>query len=89
MKEAVEKVETMSDDEYMQRIADLREKAIRDERSSYCTGLHEGEAKGEKQGEARGEKKAKLETAKKMLEKGIDIETIIEVTGLTKEAILS
>ena len=77
LKEAVEKVETMSDDEYMQRIADLREKAIRDERSSYCTGLHEGE------------KKAKVETAKKMMEKGINIETIIEVTGLTKEDILS
>ena len=34
-----------------------------------------------------GKKKEKLETAKKMLEKGMDIETIIEITDLTKEEI--
>ena len=33
-------------------------------------------------------KQAKLEDAKKMLEEGINIETIIKVTGLTKEEIL-
>ncbi len=35
-----------------------------------------------------GIKQAKLEDAKKMLEEGINIETIIKVTGLTKEEIL-
>ena len=89
LKEAVEKVETMSDDEYMQRIADLREKAIRDEKSSYCTGLHEGEVIGEKKGEKIGAKKAKLETAKKMLEEKIPLEVIIRITGLTKEEIMN
>lgn len=33
------------------------------------------------------ERQAKLETARKMLEKRIDIETIIEVTGLEKQEI--
>ena len=42
----------------------------------------------QKNGIAKGEKKAKLEDAKKMLEEGINIETIIKVTGLTKEEIL-
>ena len=37
--------------------------------------------------ENRGMKKAKLETAKRMLEKGIEIETIIDVTKLTKDEI--
>lgn len=38
--------------------------------------------------ERNGIKQEKLETAKKMLEKGIPIETIIEITELTKEEIL-
>ena len=80
LKEAVTKVNRMSEDEYMQRIADLREKAIIDERSmiSYATN----------QGIQQGERKEKLETAKKMLEEGIDLEVIQRVTGLTKEEIM-
>jgi len=42
---------------------------------------------GKKEGRREGEKRAKLETAKKMLEKGIDIETIVEITGVSKEQI--
>ena len=80
LKEAVEKLEGMSEDDYMQRIADLREKAMLDYNSRMGNALRKGIAEGEK--------KAKLETAKKMLEKGIDIDTIIEVTGLSKEEIM-
>ncbi len=32
-----------------------------------------------------GIKNEKLEIAKKMLEKGMDLETVINITGLTKE----
>ena len=32
----------------------------------------------------KGRKEEKLELAKKMVKKGINIETIIEITGLTK-----
>ncbi len=81
LKEAVEKLEGMSEDDYMQRIADLREKAILDYNSGMDTALRKGIAEGEK--------KAKLETAKKMLEKGMNIDTIAEVTGLSKEEIVS
>jgi len=73
LREAVEKVNTMSEDEYMQRIADLREKAILDENSLKNEGIQE----------------EKIRLAKKMREKGIPIETIIEITELTKEQILS
>ena len=33
----------------------------------------------------KGRKEAKLEDARKMLEKGIDTETIIEITGVSKD----
>ena len=50
-------------------------------------GMEEGMEKGMEKGLKEGEKKAKLEMAKKMLKKCIDIETILEVTGLSKEEI--
>ena len=59
----------------------FREKAILD----YNTGM----SSARRQGLAEGERKSKQETAKKMLEKGIDINTVIEITGLEKEEILS
>lgn len=40
-----------------------------------------------RKGKREGKKEAKLEYARKMLEKGIDIETIIEITGVSKEKI--
>ncbi len=76
LNEAVNKLEEMSEDEYLERIADLREKKILDENSRLSESYN------------KGIKEAKLETAKKMLEENIDIETIIRVTGLTKEEIL-
>lgn len=75
LKEAVEKLNGMSEDEYMQRIADLREKAILDERAGLSFAKKEGE------------EKAKKEIAKNLLGKGISLEIIIETTGLTKEEI--
>ena len=75
IKEAVEKLDSLSEDERMQRIADLREKAILDEKAIYAKGLEEGS------------QKEKIEIAKKMLQKGISLENIIEITGLNQEEI--
>ncbi len=80
LNEAVNKLEEMSEDEYLERIADLREKKILDEN----TRLHESYNKGITEGELKNKK----ETAKKMLEENIDIEIIIRITGLTKEEIM-
>ena len=52
-------------------------------------GLAEGKAEGLAEGEAKGKAEAKLAMAKNMLEKKIDIETIISITGLTAEEIMS
>ena len=48
-------------------------------------GLEEGKKLGEKIGEKNGKKEKTVEIAKKLLEKNIDIEIIIETTGITKE----
>jgi predicted transposase/invertase (TIGR01784 family) len=42
---------------------------------------------GRKEGEKRGEKKAKLETAKRMLNDGLPIESIVKYTGLTEDEV--
>lgn len=71
LKEAVEKLDSLSADERMQRIADLREKAIMDEKAIY----------------ARGKEIGAREIAKELLKLGVNIETISKSTGLTKEEI--
>ena len=80
MKNAKDKLDKMSEDERVRRLAELREKAIMDEKEAeytgYCNGLEEGIERNTK------------EIAKKMKEKGADIDFIIEVTGLSEEEIL-
>ena len=75
LKEAVEKLDRISEDEKMQRIIELREKAIRDEHAIYAKGVDDGIEKGI------------MKIAKSMLKKGMNVSDIIELTGLTKEEI--
>ena len=77
LKDAVEKLNKISEDEKMQRIIELREKAIRDEHAIYEKGVNDGVEKGSKEKE--------LQIAKNMLKKGIKESDIKEITGLTKE----
>ena len=94
-KEAVKKLDNLSEDEKMQRIADLRQKAIMDEKAIYEKGLEigiekgiqRGMEKGIEKGIMEGSQKEKIEIAKKMLELKIDKETIAEATGLTEQEI--
>ena len=55
--------------------------------SYYMNGIDEGEAKGIAKGEARGSHHKSLEIARKMLAKGMDENTIMEITGVTQEEI--
>ena len=50
-------------------------------------GLEEGHKKGHKEGKEEGAKQKSFDIAKRMLEKGIDIETISELTCLTEKEI--
>ena len=79
IKEAKEKLEVMSEDERVQKLAELREKAIMDEKAI--------ERFGRKAGKEEGIKEGIKQTAKKMKEKGIDIKLIEEITNLTEEEI--
>ncbi len=50
-------------------------------------GREEGRKEGKEEGRAEGAKRNSCDIAKRMLEKGIDIETISELTGLTEKEI--
>lgn len=79
MKQAKEKLDGLSDDKVVARLAELREKAILDEREAEYTGYFKGKEEGRKDREK--------EIAKKMKEMQIPLEQIEKATGLTKEEI--
>lgn len=56
--------------------------------SYYMNGIDEGVAKGFAKGEAKGSYQKSLDIAKKMLLKGMDDDSIMELTGLTHEQLL-
>ena len=79
IKEATIEVEKMSEDEKMQRLAFLREKAILDEKDIYRAGIDKGEKNGRLE--------EKIEIAKELLKIGIPIDQIVQATKLSKEKI--
>ena len=83
IEEAVVEIREMTQDEKLERLAFLRQKAIMDEKAIYAAGLDKGEIKGRE----TGIKENQIEVAKKMKEKNIDINIIEEITKLTKEEI--
>ena len=99
VKKAEKELEYLNSDEEEKELARLREKAIRDEAAAMAgairrgreegkaEGLAEGKAEGKAEGLEEGRAEEKAEIAKKMLEENIEIETIIKLTGLTKEKI--
>ena len=80
IEEAMNELERISSDKELRRVAELREKAIRDEKN----GLRHAKEEGKIEGKIEG----KMEVARKMIEKNISIDIICEVTGLIKEEIL-
>ena len=79
IKKAKEKLEEISRDEIMQRIADWRESASHEEASMKMTAMRKGREEGRKEGIEQ--------IVRKMKEEKTDIEYIMKVTGLTKEEI--
>ena len=61
--------------------------AYRDIKNSVDTAKREGIAEGMEKGMKKGMEKKSLEIAKKMLTKGMDEATVMEITGLTAELI--
>ena len=87
MRQAKEKLDNMSDDKVVRRLAELREKAILDEREAEYTGYSKGMKDGVQQGIEQGTTQAKKEIASKMKQKGAKVEEIMEITGMKKEEI--
>ena len=88
IKEAEAEYEYLTGDEAMQRIAFLKRKYELDQNSMIADAKEEGMEEGLVEGRAEGKQEEKLETAKKMLELGAEIEFIEKATGLKKEEIL-
>ena len=83
VKKEEKELKYLSGDEEKRRLAELREKAIRDELAAIAQARDEGKSEGISLGIIQD----KIEIAKKMLAKEMDIALIIELTGLTKEEI--
>ena len=88
VKKAQEELEYLQGDEAFKRKIELREKYERDmDSAKYCgkqEGIEEGIKKGIEKGIKKGKKEAMCDTAKKLMLKNIDMETIMEITGLKK-----
>ena len=83
IEEAVVIIKEMTEDEKLERLAFLRQKAIMDEKAIYAAGLDKGELRGKEVGRKEGIK----QTAKKMKEENLPLELIEKITELTKDEI--
>ena len=83
VKKAEKELEYLSGDEETRRLAELREKAIRDEKALYNTGIREGKELGREE----GERKNKIEVISRMLKDNMDIELIKKYANATDEEI--
>ena len=79
IKKAQSEVDYLTGDPELRRLAELQEKWAWDEQFF--------KRMAEKEGREEGRKEANIEIAKKLLKKGMSIEEIVEITGLTKEEI--
>ena len=90
IRKAIDELEQVSGDEKLRRIAELREKAIRDEQAAMAYAKEHGYNDGYEEGKKEGQKVLKqkqLEIVKKLLQKDMKIEEIEEITGLSIEKI--
>ena len=83
IKKAIGELEQVSGDEKIRRIAELKEKYIRDEQAS----LEYAKDEGYKTGIEEGRNENKREIARNMLRKQMPLELIEELTGLPQNEI--
>ncbi len=99
IKEAVKDYEVLTGDAEVKRLAELRLMSKLEENAALSTarakgteeglkqGKEEGLKQGKKEGLKQGKKEEKQEIAQKLLSMNIEIEKIVEATGLSKEEI--
>ncbi len=91
IKQAMVKLEELSADEELRRVAELRQKAIMDEkavkRRAEELGREEGLKEGIEEGIKKGSQKEKINIAKKLLSEKMDFVFISKITELPLEEI--
>lgn len=83
IKAAKEELDKINMDKRERELAELREKAIRDELAIRKSGYREGLEEGIKEGKEKGSAEEKINIAKKLIEKGLNIKEISEITELS------
>ena len=76
--------------EFNQKISNqkfLEEGIEKGRKEGKVEGIKEGKAEGIKEGKAEGMKEGKIEVARKLLQKNMDIKTIVEITEIPEEEI--
>ena len=95
--EAVIEIHKMSEDEKMERLEYLREKAILDGEDLRLTGYNQGRREGKREGEVIGEARGReqrqkeiyKEIIKRLKEEGMSKEKINSILGITEEELSS
>jgi predicted transposase/invertase (TIGR01784 family) len=84
---AMTALEYLSQNAEARRLYEMRQKALHDEVSMLEGAREEGERKGREQGREQGLYEKSLQIARKMLAKGMELDEIVEFSGLTVEEI--
>ena len=87
LQKAREKMNYLTGDAAVRRLAELREIWELDYNSDINYAREKGEKSGLKKGRKEGEQKKSIEIAKKLLKLQMPIEQISEITNLTEEEI--
>ena len=87
IKKAKEKLEEISNDPIMQRIADWKKKYILEMNTTKTDGYNEGLEKGLEHGKKLGEINKEKEIAKKLKQDKMSLEYISKITGLSIDEI--
>ncbi len=85
--EADEHYNILTGEEEAKRLAEIRLLSAMEEHSALETARHEGAKRGMREGLKQGKKQGLIIVAKKLKEKNMDIESIMEATGLSREEV--
>lgn len=83
-KKAKEELDRINAEREEKRIAEIYENGLLDQRLAYTYGVDTGRAEGKTAGKIEGKIEEKKSVAKKLLSKNVDINIILDATGLTQ-----
>ncbi len=95
LRRAITIAEMMEQDKHQRWLYEMREKGLKDIRSieshareeGMQQGIEKGIEQGIEKGMEQGERQGKLETARKMISRGMEIAVIADLTGLPEDDI--